>query len=275
MKRIIVLCIAIVAMANTQVNAKSSVSRTPVGCWSLTNESEPQTYSREDGVQDTLLTFYRTDFDSLLLCPKGVGLLEYRVHKWYVYTTEDGYEKVKETVSEHSVRFKWKYKSGDVQILSYYPNVSCTYVERTFDNRENKYPSHFNNNQDEEAVQYMIDLLPQLELEYNPKNGRLYSHGYKAHFRHCKGKPTYYLCSQNMPILFGQWLYWQNEQSEYLRVAEYTDTPDECEENDMFYFSPDKLLWKYSRIDKDGDLVALRDEPALRLFLDGANSRIE
>lgn len=86
---------------------------------------------------------------------------------------------------------------------------------------------------------------------------------------------TYYLCSQNMPILFGQWLYWRNEQGEYLRVAEYTDTPDECEENDMFYFSPDKLLWKYSRIDKDGDLVALRDEPALRLFLNGANSRIE
>lgn len=86
---------------------------------------------------------------------------------------------------------------------------------------------------------------------------------------------TYYMCSYNIPTFFGQWLYWKNERGEYLKVAECTDTPDECEENDMFYFSPDKLLWKYSRIDKDGDLVALRDEPALRLFLDGANSRFE
>lgn len=190
MKKFLLVLLAIVAMANTQVYAKSSVSNTPVGCWSLTNETDPQTYSKEGEVQDTLLTFYRTDFDSLILCPKGAGLLEYRVRRRYVYSTEDGYEKIKETVDEYTICFKWKYIKGAVQILSYSPNVSCTYVERTSDNRGNKYPSHFNNNCDEEAVEYMIDLLPQLELEYNSQNGRLYSYGYKAHFRHCKGKPT-------------------------------------------------------------------------------------
>lgn len=86
---------------------------------------------------------------------------------------------------------------------------------------------------------------------------------------------TYYLCSYNIPVFFGQWLYWMNERGEYAKVAEYTDTPDECEENDLFYFSPDKHLWKYSKIDKDGDLIAFREEPALRLILDGVNSHFE
>lgn len=189
MKKLLLVLLAIVAMTGTSVEAKS-VTKTPVGCWSFVNEMEPKTYSREGEEQDTLLTYYRTDYDSLVLCPKGLGLLEYRVRRQYVYTTEDGYEKVKETVDEYCIRFQWKFIQGEVQILSYFPDVSCTYVERISDNRETKYPSHFNNNIDEEAVQFMIDLLPQLGLEYNSTNGHLYSHGYKGFFCLCKGKPT-------------------------------------------------------------------------------------
>lgn len=86
---------------------------------------------------------------------------------------------------------------------------------------------------------------------------------------------TYYLCSHNMPTHFGQWLYWRTDQGDYHRVAEYTDAPDECEGNDLFYFDPKKHIWKYSKIDENGDLKALRDEPAFRLILDGDNSRFE
>lgn len=189
MKKVLFVLLAIVAMAGTTVDAKS-VSKTPVGCWSFVNELDPKTYSREGEEQDTLLTYYRTDYDSLVLCPKGVGKLEYRIRRKYVYTTEDGYEKVKETVDEYCIHFTWRYKKGDVQILSCSPDISCTYVERTTDNRGTKYPSHFNNNVDEEVVQYMIDLLPQLGLEYNPANGHLYSHGYQDFFRLGKGKPS-------------------------------------------------------------------------------------
>ncbi len=86
---------------------------------------------------------------------------------------------------------------------------------------------------------------------------------------------TYYLCSYNIPSLFGQWLYWENDRGEYLKVAEYTDTPDECEGNDIFRFDPEQLWWQYAYINDDADLVPLREEPALRLSLDGANSRFE
>ena len=84
----------------------------------------------------------------------------------------------------------------------------------------------------------------------------------------------YYLFSSNSSY-FHQWLYWRNDHGEYIKVAEYKDTPDDCEGSDLFYFSPEKLLWKYSRIDNNGNLIALREEPALRLFLNGAHSRIE
>lgn len=86
---------------------------------------------------------------------------------------------------------------------------------------------------------------------------------------------TYYLCSYNIPVFFGQWLYWKNEQGEYIKVAENTDAPDECDGNDLFYFDPKKHIWKYSKIDKNGDLKALREKPAFRLVLDGDKSRFE
>lgn len=188
MKKVLLVLFAIVAVAGT-TEAKS-ISKTPVGCWSYKEVSEPISYIEEGEMQDTLVTFYRTDFDSLMLCPKGIGILQYRVTRRFVYTTEEGYEKTKQTVDEYAVRFRWKYKKGKVCMLSYYPNISCTHVERTSDNRGTKLPSNYNNTFDEEAAEYMIDLLPQLGLEYTPKTGRLYSHGYRSPFRRCQGNPA-------------------------------------------------------------------------------------
>lgn len=86
---------------------------------------------------------------------------------------------------------------------------------------------------------------------------------------------TYYICSYNIPSMFGQWVYWKTEQGEYLKVAEYTNTPEECEGNDIFLFSPEKLWWQSAYVNDDGDLIAICEEPALRLFIDGANSHFE
>lgn len=191
MKKVLFVLLAIVAMAGTNVDAKS-VSKTPVGCWSYMDESEPDTAIANGELQDTLVVIYRTDYDSLILCKKGVGILEYRITKRFVATTEDGFQKVFEFVDEYRIRFGWKHKNGIVQILSCSPDVACTHVERTFDNKGTKYPSHFNNNFDEDAAEYMIDLLPRLRFYYDSHNGNLYSRGYKAFFEFCEGKPTIY-----------------------------------------------------------------------------------
>ena len=191
MKKVLLVLLTIVAMAGATVEAKS-VSKTPVGCWSYMDESEPDTAIANGEVQDTLVVIYRADYDSLVLCRKGVGFLEYRITKRFVATTEDGYEKVFEFVDEYRIQFGWKYENDMVQILSCLPDVSCTHVERTSDNRGTKYPSHFNNSFDEEAAEYMIDLLPRLQFYYDSHNGNLYSRGYKAFFEFCEGKPTIY-----------------------------------------------------------------------------------
>lgn len=191
MKKVLFVLLAIVAMAGTTVEAKP-VPKTPVGCWSYMDESEPDTADIDRAVKDTMLVLYRTDYDSLVLCKKGVGFLEYRITKRYVATTDDGYEQVFEFVDEYRIQFGWDYKDDMVEILSCLPDVSCTHVERTYDNRGTKYPSHFNNSFDEDAAEYMIDLLPRLKFYYDSHNGNLYSHGYKNFFEFCEGKPTMY-----------------------------------------------------------------------------------
>lgn len=192
MKKVLFVLLAIVAIASTPIEAKA-ISGTPVGCWSFMDESEPDTAIANGELQDTLVVIYRTDYDSLILCPKGDGILEYRITKRFVAITEDGFEKMFEYVDEYSIRFKWKYSKHEIQILACYPDVSCSHVERTFDNKGTNFPSYFNNTFDEDAADYMINLLPKLRFVYNPENPenvRLYSRGYKSYFRHCKGKPT-------------------------------------------------------------------------------------
>lgn len=87
---------------------------------------------------------------------------------------------------------------------------------------------------------------------------------------------TYYLCANNYGgAEFGQWLIWAKGADDYVRVAELHDAPQRGDdaEDERYYFDKTKLAWKYAMEDASGRLVATDDAPALRLTLDGVNSK--
>lgn len=86
---------------------------------------------------------------------------------------------------------------------------------------------------------------------------------------------TYYLCANNIGgAEFGQWLFWAKDGDTYVKVAELHDAPlKDDAESPCYYFDKTKLNWKYAQEDNVGNLVATDDKPALRLTLDGENSR--
>lgn len=87
---------------------------------------------------------------------------------------------------------------------------------------------------------------------------------------------TYYLCSNNfMDEGFGQWLYYAKDSETYIKVAECKDAQqNEDAGNKRYYFDKNNLIWKYARIERQtGKLIATQQEPAIKLILDGENSR--
>lgn len=190
-KKVLLVLLAVVAMAGATVEANSTTKNLPVGYWSFTDEHEPMCRRISGEEQDTLTIYYRTDFDSLVLCPKGIGLLKYRFTKRIVSSTKDGYEKVLDSVEEYDIRIKWKYRKNKIHIRARYSDVSYTHVERTSDNRDGEFPSHFDNNVDEDGVEWMINTLPSyVYYPENTENERLFSCDYLDYYHHCKGEPS-------------------------------------------------------------------------------------
>lgn len=86
----------------------------------------------------------------------------------------------------------------------------------------------------------------------------------------------YYLCSDNFGVCeFNQWLYWAKNDNEIVKVAECHKLPNTDDQFDIqLHFDRNRLIWKYAKKDqKTGKLIAISEEPALTLLLDGENSR--
>lgn len=86
----------------------------------------------------------------------------------------------------------------------------------------------------------------------------------------------YYLCSDNLGVCeFNQWLYWAKNDTEIVKVAECHKLPNTDDLFDIqLHFDRNRLIWKYAKKDqKTGKLIAISEEPALTLLLDGENSR--
>ena len=91
-----------------------------------------------------------------------------------------------------------------------------------------------------------------------------------------KQNRKYYLGSDNLAAYeFNRWLYWAKNDTEIVKVAECHNSPDTDDVYDLqFYFDCNRLIWKYAKKDqKTGKLIAISEEPALTLLLDGENSR--
>ena len=85
----------------------------------------------------------------------------------------------------------------------------------------------------------------------------------------------YYLCSNNRTSFeFNQWLYWVTDNDSIIRVAECHTAPHPDDTGTVHYFfDQNRLIWKCARKDyASGRLVAISDEPALTLVLDGKSS---
>lgn len=191
MKKLLFVLLAVFAMAGTTVDARSTTTSSPIGCWSFTDESKPTHYRILKGEQDTLMNYSYTDIDSLILCPKGIGMLKYRFTKRIVSSTKDGYEKTVESVDEYDICIRWRCRKNEIRIRARYSDVSYTHVERTSDNRVGEYPLYVDNNVDEDDVEWMINMLPSyVYYPENSENERLFSCDYLDYYHLCKGEPA-------------------------------------------------------------------------------------
>ena len=197
MKKVLFVLLAIAAMAGTAVEAKP-IPKSLVGCWSFSKESEPQ-YAVVATEVDTFVTCYSTKCDSIVLCKDGNGMLAHRVTNKFVAHTEDGFEALVVHEYEYVIRFKWSYHKGEVCIPMCYPDISSWIKEQYTDNRGVVRPTKFEDYFDEEMAVHLITLLPNLELEFNPETGRLYSNFHEGFFTRCEGKP---FVPSNKPVKY-------------------------------------------------------------------------
>lgn len=186
MKKVLLVLLAIVAMAGTKVEAKS-FPRTPVGSWVRVIDNKSKTRTIEGMEQDTTLTCTMTAIDSLSLSKRHSGNLTLKITRRYVYTTEDGYEKVEEEVDNYFIFFDWKYKKGNVQMGSCWCPM-CVHIFRESDNRAGASPTQYNAESEEYEQQLIMERLANLDAVYFSKTGRLYSYGQDAYFERCEGK---------------------------------------------------------------------------------------
>lgn len=88
----------------------------------------------------------------------------------------------------------------------------------------------------------------------------------------------YYLCSDNWSSMeFNQWLFWAKNDNATMKVAECKEAPMyEYNGGVGYYFDRNRLIWKFTKTDENtGKPIAVSDEPALRLLLDGEKSRFD
>lgn len=86
----------------------------------------------------------------------------------------------------------------------------------------------------------------------------------------------YYLCSNNTSIAeFQQILFWTKNEEETLCVARCDSLSGSSKTGyEEIYFNPVQKVWHYCRKDKkSGKLIPISETPALRLYLDGENSK--
>lgn len=86
----------------------------------------------------------------------------------------------------------------------------------------------------------------------------------------------YYLCSNNISNLeFLQVLFWVKDSCDVVLAAQCDSLPQNYKAGfEDIYFDPKQRVWHYCKEDKEsGKLIPVSDAPALRLCLDGLNSR--
>lgn len=186
MKKIFIISIALLGII-LGVNAKSA--NTPIGCWKLVRSTDSTYTSLPGNEMDTMLVEHIWDADSIILCPKGKGSIQYFSKKTVIHRTRDGYYDVYEQENLFVTDFTWKYVKGRVQFLTCSRDIIGHIVERMHDSLGTKYPSRYRNDIADDAEQFMIDLLPLLKLEYNPDTGQLSSRSMRLRLKRCHGKP--------------------------------------------------------------------------------------
>ena len=86
----------------------------------------------------------------------------------------------------------------------------------------------------------------------------------------------YYLCSNNTSIVgFYQVLFWVKAEDEIVCVAQCDSFPGSHKADfEEIYFNPEQKVWHYCKEDRhSGKLIPVSETPALRLCLEGKNSR--
>lgn len=85
----------------------------------------------------------------------------------------------------------------------------------------------------------------------------------------------YYLCTNYTTRLeFMNFLYWRKDSINVINVASCNNVNDIDVDFDSFYFNPQTLTWSYCREDtKSGKLIPVSEKPAMKLHLDGMNSK--
>ena len=82
----------------------------------------------------------------------------------------------------------------------------------------------------------------------------------------------YYLFSNNS-LDFHQYLFWEQSDGEFLKVAECSNE-NAIEGANCYYFNSEKMVWKYAYLSPDRTkLDAVGDKFAMKLDLDGVNSK--
>lgn len=85
----------------------------------------------------------------------------------------------------------------------------------------------------------------------------------------------YYLCTNYTTRLeFMNFLYWRKDSINVINVTSCNNVNDIDVDFDSFYFNPQTLTWSYCREDtKSGKLIPVSEKPAMKLHLDGMNSK--
>lgn len=86
----------------------------------------------------------------------------------------------------------------------------------------------------------------------------------------------YYLCSNNTSIVgFQQILFWEKNEEDIICVAQCDSLSGSCKADfEDIYFNLEQKVWHYCKEDRQsGNLIPVSETPALRLCLDGKESR--
>ena len=86
----------------------------------------------------------------------------------------------------------------------------------------------------------------------------------------------YYLCSNQTSVVeFQQILFWVKNEDEIIYVTQCDSLPGSSKINhEEIYFNPEQKVWYYCKVNREsGKIIPVSETPALRLCLDGNESR--